>query len=53
MRIEITFTSEDLREILAEHCKKQFDIDPEIVDLPPEFNKKEYLAKVMGKYRPE
>jgi len=54
MKIEIKFTLEDLRTVLAEHCRKQFKVDPRNVDLPPELlDKKEFWAKVEGEYRPE
>jgi len=53
MKIEIQFTIEDLDRILAEHCRKQFKVDPENVDilLTPTVN--EYVGKVEGNYRPE
>lgn len=53
MKIEITFTKEDLRRLLAEHCRKQFKVDPKNVDitLSPSIN--EYIGKVEGEYRPD
>lgn len=54
MQIKIKFTLEDIRNILAEHCRKQFKIDPVNVALPPYLlDKDELWAKVEGVYRPE
>ena len=53
MKIEITFTKEDLRRLLAEHCRKQFKIDPKIVDILLSPTVDDYIGKVEGDYRPE
>lgn len=55
MKIEITFTINDLRKILAEHCRKQFKVDPKNVDIEsaePGGNII-YIGRVEGDYRPD
>ena len=53
MKIKINFTIEELRSLLAEHCRKQFKVEPKYVDilLNPRFG--EYAAEVEGDYRPD
>jgi len=53
MKIEITFTKEDLRRLLAEHCRKQFKIDPKNVDILLAPSVDEYIGRVEGEYQPD
>ncbi len=53
MKIEIAFTLKDIERILAEHCRKQFKIDPHSVRIEKTAVCEEYLAKVEGEYQPE
>lgn len=53
MKIEILFTKRDLERIFAEHCRKQFKIDPKNVEILLEPVIGEYLARVQGDYRPD
>ena len=53
MDIEITFTKKDLRRLLAEHCRKQFKINPKNVDIQLSPSVDEYVGKVEGDYQPD
>jgi len=55
MKIEITFSLEDLRKILAEHCRKQFKVEPKNLDIESAEpgGEKQYFARVEGEYRPD
>jgi len=55
MKIEITFSKEDVRTIIAEHCRKQFRIDPKNLALLSDFaeDEEQCFAKIEGDYRPE
>ena len=53
MKIELYFTKEDLRRILAEHCRKQFNIEPKNVDIFLSPCVGEDVGKVEGDYQPK
>lgn len=53
MKIEIIFTINDIERILAEHCRKQFKIDPHNVNILCTEVCEQYTAKVEGEYQPE
>lgn len=53
MNIQITFTKEDLRRLLAEYCRKQFKIDPKSVDIQLSPSVDEYFGIVKGEYQPD
>lgn len=53
MKIEIAFTIKDVERILAEHCRKQFKIDPHSVEILLTEVCEKYSAKVEGEYHPE
>jgi len=55
MKIEMTFSDEDLRQLAAEHCQKQFKIDVTSVDIQwaEPGGKNQYFVKVEGRYQPE
>jgi len=53
MKILITFTKEDLIRLLAEHCRKQFKVDPKNVDIELLPSVHEYIGKVEGEYQPD
>lgn len=54
MKIVIDFTIKDVERILAEHCRRQFKIDPRSVSLESAEPGGEmiYFAKVEGEYQP-
>ena len=53
MKIEIIFTRNDVIRLLAEHCRKQFKVDPKNVDVLLSPCEGEYVGKVEGDYQPE
>ena len=53
MKIEILFTRKDVERVMAEHCRKQFKIDPTSVDVSLQPSVDEYVASVEGDYQPE
>jgi len=51
MKIEITFTVKDVERIIAEHCRKQFKIDPHNVSIRATERCESYISTVEGEYR--
>ncbi len=51
MKIVIEFTIQDLERILAEHCRKQFKIDPHNVSITKTAQCEKYDATVEGEYQ--
>ena len=52
MQINRVFTEKDLERILAEHCRKQFGIDPHNVEIK-RTEADVFVGKVGGEYQPE
>ena len=53
MKIEIYLTKKDMEELIAEHCRKQFKVDPKNVEILLSPFEGKYVGKVEGEYRPE
>lgn len=52
MNIKIIFTENDIRRILAEHCRNQFKVDPRNVEIK-QIEADVFAATVDGEYEGE
>jgi len=52
MNIEIIFTERDIERLLAEHCRKQFHINPKNVSIK-QIEADVFEGQVGGEYEPE